>query len=103
MATRAASNNNTHPITLQNTTSVFPTPPHPPDTSSTEFRIFLGFLVFGTIAGAALLLYPIVVFALDRRGRKHASATLTNSQSGLTMSEEEMQERVRRPQPAVLH
>jgi hypothetical protein len=69
-----AGNNTTHPIALQNTTSVFPTPSHAPNTSSTEFRIFLSFLIFGSVAGAMLLLYPCVLFALHLRGRKRGSS-----------------------------
>lgn len=74
--------NTTHLIALQNTTSVFPTPSHAQNTSSTEFRIFLSFSVFEIVVAALLLLYLILLFALHLRGRKTPSSDSTDSQAG---------------------
>jgi hypothetical protein len=71
--------NTTHPMAPTNTTSVFPMPSKAPTTSNAEFRVFLSFLVFGAVAAATLLLYPLVLFALDLRSKKRASSDSTDS------------------------
>ena len=74
-----ADTNTTQTMAPTNTTSVFPMPSKALNTSSAEFRVFLGFLVFGAVAAATLLLYPLVLFALDLRSRKRASSDSTDS------------------------
>jgi flagellar biosynthesis/type III secretory pathway M-ring protein FliF/YscJ len=98
-------NNTTHPVDLQNSTSVYPSPAHSPDTSSTEYRIFLGFLIFGIVAAVLLLLYIILIFALSPTVRSRLPGKRRQSkdeQTGLELNEEVLQESIRRPERVVL-
>jgi uncharacterized membrane protein len=100
-----AANNTTYPVDLQNSTSVYPSPAQSPDTSSAEYRIFLGFVIFGIVAAILLLFYIILIFALSPAVRSRLPGKRRqseNEQTGLEMSEEVLQERIRRPERVAL-
>jgi len=97
-----AATNTTDASPLQNNmASVYPRPLHPPSTSSAEYRIWLGFFIFGTISAAMMVIMMLWLCALSsgvarlaRRKREEK-----DEQKSLA-SEYEMHERVREPERA---
>jgi len=95
-----AATNMTDASPLQNDTiSAYPRPLHPPNTSSAEYRIWLGFFIFGTVSAAIMVIMMLWLCALSSgvgrlTRRKHEEK---DEQKSLA-SEYEMHERVREPE-----
>ena len=95
----AATNTSDASPQQNNITSVYPRPLHPPNTSSAEYRIWLGFFIFGAISAAIMVIMMLWLCALSsgvarlaRRKREEK-----DEQKSLA-SEYEMHERVREPE-----
>jgi hypothetical protein len=96
---------NTTGSSLQNNTSVFPRPLQLPNTSSAEYRIWLGFFIFGAVSAACIVIFMLVICAMSSgigshlHGKKRQSK---DEQMEYEMSDREVHERVREPERVVL-
>ncbi|KAH6868613.1 hypothetical protein BKA58DRAFT_402964 [Alternaria rosae] len=94
-----AATNTTNPARLQNSNAVYPSLLHPPNTSSAEYRIWLGFFIFGAVSAAIMIFVVLWLCALSTGiGRLTRRKCQEEDEPRSLASEYEMHERVREPE-----
>lgn len=91
--------NTTNSARLQNSNAVYPSLSHPPNTLSAEYRIWLGFFIFGAVSAAIMVLGMLWLCALSAGiGRLARRKRQEKDEPRSLASEYEMHERVREPE-----